>query len=102
MVTGFDATPADLQVCGAVLKTTSDDVHAELRTLAGEMDGLLGSWQGSAANGFSQGWDEWHQGTRDVLDALKTMGQLLSEAGANYLATDTSAADNLHERGRDL
>ncbi len=99
---GFDATPVELQVCGSMLAQISQDVHGEMRVLQQEMDALLGSWQGGAANGFAQGWEQWLHGANEVLGALHSMGQLLGDAGANYQAGDAGSSDDLRQSGTGL
>jgi WXG100 family type VII secretion target len=103
LVGGFDATPVELQVCGSMLTQISQDVRTEMRVLQQEMDALLGGgWQGSAANGFAQGWEQWRRGASEVLDALHTMGRLLGDTGANYQAGDTGSAEQLKQSGTGL
>ncbi|HEV7651441.1 MAG TPA: WXG100 family type VII secretion target [Actinophytocola sp.] len=100
---GFDATPAELQICGSMLAQIGDDIRTELTTLQGEMDALLGSgWHGQAANGFAQGWDQWRTGAHDVLDALHDMAGLLNTTGQSYRSTDDSSADTLRDTGAGL
>lgn len=41
-MSGFDVAPEELQACGARLGQISEDIRAEMRTLTGEMDALLG------------------------------------------------------------
>lgn len=102
-VGGFEATPVELQVCGSTLAQISQDVRAEMRVLQQEMDALLTSgWQGGAANGFAQGWEQWLHGANEVLDALQGMGRLLGDTGANYQTGDTGSADDLRQSGAGL
>lgn len=100
---GFDVTPVELQVCGSLLADLSREVHDQMRTLKTEVDGLLnGGWTGSAANGFAEGWEQWHAGAVEVLDALKSMGHLLGATGRDYGLTDGTSADTLNRSGDDL
>jgi WXG100 family type VII secretion target len=97
---GFGVAPEELQACGARLGQISEDVVAEMHALTGEMDALLGSgWQGSAADGFAQGWEEWLAGARDVLEGLSEMGRLLGETGRNYTTTDDASAGTIDRSG---
>lgn len=103
MVGGFDATPAELQVCGSTLTEISQDMRTKMQSLQLDMDALLsGGWSGSAANGFAQGWEQWLRGASDVLDALQDMGRLLGDTGANYQTGDTGSADDLKQSGAGL
>jgi WXG100 family type VII secretion target len=102
-VEGFDATPVELQVCGSMLADISREVHDKVRILKTEVDDLLnGGWTGSAANGFAQGWEQWHAGAVEVLDALKSMAHLLGATGRDYGLADGSSADTLNRSGDDL
>lgn len=99
---GFDAAPAELAACGSMLQRIGADVRAEMRVLTKEMDTVLGQgWTGSAAKGFSQGWEQWLSGANEVLDALQSLGQLLDDTGANYQAGDTAAATG-YQQTQDL
>ena len=102
-MSGFDATPAELQLCGTALAQLSDEILTELRLLESELDGLLGGgWQGDAADGFAQGWQQWHAGAREVLDALASMGRLLGTTGQNYELADDQSAGVLRSSGERL
>jgi WXG100 family type VII secretion target len=102
-VRGFDAAPVELQVCGSTLAQISDELHTELNVLQADMDGLLSSgWQGQAANGFAQGWEQWRAGANDVLDALHVMARLLRTTGQNYQSTDDSSAGTVQDSGTAL
>ncbi|MGH3624215.1 MAG: WXG100 family type VII secretion target, partial [Sciscionella sp.] len=69
----------------------------------GEVAALLsGGWQGSAAEGFAQGWEQWHAGANDVLEALATMGRLLGTTGQNYELVDEDSARREWELGAGL
>jgi WXG100 family type VII secretion target len=102
-VSDFDVTPVELQVCGSMLADLSQEIHAKMRVLKDEVDALRsGGWQGKAANGFSQGWDQWQAGANDILDALKTMGHLLGTTGRDYALADETSAGNVTQSGIDL
>jgi ESAT-6 family protein len=103
LVDGFDVTPVELQVCGSMLAQISKDMNTELRTLRREMDALLGGgWQGGAANGFADGWEQWRRGANEVVDALHTMGRLLGDSGRDYNDRDSGSADTLTRTGEGL
>jgi len=102
-VDGFDATPVELQICGAMLADLSGEIHDKLSVLRGEMDALLdGGWQGAAANGFARGWERWQAGANEVLAALRTMGRLLGTTGQDYAALDGASSDQLLRSGEGL
>lgn len=100
MAAGFEATPVELQVCGSMLTEINNELRSELKVLRSEMDDLFSSgWQGQAANGFAQGWEQWQTGADDVLTALHDMAALLTTTGRNYGTTDQGAAADVRESG---
>lgn len=100
---GFDVTPVELQVCGSMLSDISREVHDTMQVLRAEVDALLsGGWQGSAAQGFAQGWDQWQTGAKDVLEGLAAMGRLLGTTGRDYGALDEGSAARLWQSGEGL
>jgi WXG100 family type VII secretion target len=100
---GFDAVPAELQLCGSMLGQISEELRTEMGVLQREMDALLpGEWRGQTATGFAHGWELWQQGAGDVVDALQTMGRLFGETGRDYHRTDTSGVDAVRESGAGL
>jgi WXG100 family type VII secretion target len=103
LVDGFNATPVELQVCGSMLTQIGDEVRAEMSVLQREMDALMTEgWQGSAANGFAQGWEQWLRGAHDVLDAVHEMGTSLGVAGRSYATRDTTSMDDVTRSGDGL
>lgn len=102
-VSGFDVTPIELQVCGAMLADISQEVHTEMGVVKAEVDALLsGGWQGKAADGFIQGWEQWQTGANDVLSALQAMGRLLSTTGRDYNSVDDVSAGTVERSGEGL
>jgi uncharacterized protein YukE len=60
------------------LTEISDGLQTELDVWRLEMDALFGTgWQGEAATGFAQGWQQWQTGVADVLNGLRDMAALL-------------------------
>jgi WXG100 family type VII secretion target len=86
-----------------MLAQISDEARTEMAVLQREMDALLGGgWQGSAATGFAQGWDQWQRGANEVLDALTDMGRLLGDTGLGYQGSDTGSAQDVGRSGAGL
>jgi WXG100 family type VII secretion target len=102
-LTGFDAAPVELQVCGGMLRHISDEVRTQMRVLEREMTDLFaGGWHGKAAEGFTQGWERWHSGVIEVLEALASMGHLLGVTGQDYQRVDGESADAVKQSGAGL
>jgi WXG100 family type VII secretion target len=66
------------------------------------VDGLLGTWRGSAATAYAEGWAEWRDGAARVLDGLSTMAGLLDAVSADLSATDTTSGAALVRLGARL
>ena len=102
-MSGFDATPVELQVCGSLLAQISTNVRDQMGALQAEADALFsGGWQGGAADGFAQCWQQWQAGANEVLAALGSMGQLLGTMGQNYAGVDGQSADSVNQSGEGL
>jgi WXG100 family type VII secretion target len=100
---GFDATPVELQVCGSMLSQIKDEVDNQVRVLRGEVEALIGGgWQGTAAEGFAAGWEQWHAGAMQVLAALDTMGRLLGRTGQNYDVVEQDSTSMMWWTGEGL
>lgn len=100
---GFDAAPAELQICGLNLSDISGGLQARLEALQSEVEELFSTgWKGQAANGFRRGWELWQAAAADGLTQLREEASLLNVTGQNYTATDDSAADGVRNAGADL
>ena len=86
--TAFRDTVADLHDAAARLTASRDRA-------ARSVDGLLGSWRGSAATTYAEGWDDWRHGADRVLDGLRTMAALLDAVDADLTTTDATSGDSL-------
>ncbi len=62
---------------------------------ARSVDGLLGTWRGTASSAYAAGWDEWSDGAAQVLDGLATMARLLDAVDTDLGVTDVSASATL-------
>ena len=59
---------------------TADQLDQGRTHLHESFASFLGSgWTGGAAESFRDGWDDWSHGVGEVLDALRTIGDLMTE-----------------------
>ena len=66
-----------------------EEMDAEGKGVLSGGDGLLeGNWKGVAASKFVPGWEEWKEGWREVLDALKAEDELVVQSEAEYSRTE--------------
>jgi WXG100 family type VII secretion target len=84
----FRDTVADLHDAACRLTASRDRA-------ARSVDGLLGTWRGTAATTYAEGWTEWRRGADRVLDGLTTMAGLLDAVSTDYAATDTTSGCSL-------
>ena len=98
-----EAVPVELQACGALLSGIEQDLAEKLKLLGTEVDSLFsGGWQGTAADGFAEGWTQWHEGATKLVSALDTMGKLLAKSGRMYHDTDEDARSAVWRAGESL
>jgi WXG100 family type VII secretion target len=84
------------------IRATADDLDRGRTTLHGSFGSFLGGgWTGQAADSFVGGWDDWSEGVASVLDALRSIADLLEQHGTDVHLQDTVAAldqGHLHAR----
>jgi WXG100 family type VII secretion target len=86
-----------------MLADLSSELHAKMEVLRWDVEALIGGgWQGNAARGFAEGFEQWQAGAREVVEALAQMGQLLGATGRDYGQTDEDSAANLWRAGEGL
>ena len=84
----FRATVTDLERAATRL-------HAERDRAARSVEELLGTWSGTVATAYAQGWDAWRAGSDQVLAALEAMARLLAAADADLGGSDQAAGSAL-------
>ncbi|RBO79616.1 WXG100 family type VII secretion target [Nocardia puris] len=88
----LNVVPAEVSDTGQFVKLTAEELIAEVRSVDREIEQLMSSWTGDAANAYLQGWQETRSGALEVLEALGTLADLLGVSSRRYTATDTSNA----------
>ena len=84
----FRATVSDLVAAAGRLSATQDRA-------ARSVDALLGSWSGTVATSYAEGFDTWRSGAAQVLKALETMSRLVEATDRDLGATDAAAGGDL-------
>lgn len=91
---GFGADETALAHARTQVAQVAEELAAERARLQDSVGGFLGSgWTGAAAEDYARGWQEWEKGAEDVMTALSTMGDLLAQTRAAYVASDGEAAE---------
>lgn len=86
--TAFRATVADL-------RAAADRLAGDRDRAARAVDTLLGTWSGTVATAYAEGWDHWCAGAARVLAGLTTMAGLLDAVDVDLAATDVASGSDL-------
>lgn len=89
---GFHVVPTEVTDAGKFVQMTAEELYNGVKSLDAEVNSLLNSWKGNSANHYRHGWDEVRDGAHDVLEALKTMAELLGVSATIYTDVDQSSA----------
>ena len=79
----------------ADLRAAADRLRSDRDRAARSVDSLLGTWTGTVAASYAEGWDAWCAGAGRVLDGLTTMAALLEATDADLAATDAVTGADL-------
>lgn len=94
---GFAVVPAEVTDAGRFVQQTAQTLIKGVRDADAEVEALMGTWRGSAADAYAAGWAETRKASLEVLDALSTMADLLGVAAVSYQDLDTARADLLRQ-----
>ncbi|MEU8895755.1 WXG100 family type VII secretion target [Nocardia sp. NPDC048505] len=86
----LNVVPAEVSDTGQFVKLTAEELVAGVNSIDRDIEGLMSSWTGDAANAYLEGWQETRTGALEVLQALHTLADLLGVSSRRYTATDTS------------
>jgi WXG100 family type VII secretion target len=92
-VTTFALVPDHVSDAGRYVQQTAANLTNGLRSASAEVDGLMASWRGQAANAYAGAWDQTHTAALGVFDALADLAELLGVVVDRAAATDTATAD---------
>lgn len=86
---------AGLTASGESLGSAAELLLARLRDLDGQVQDMLGRWQGSSGGAYSSAWDLWREGAAEVELGLSIMAQLVAKAGGMYADNEAQSAQAL-------
>lgn len=87
---------AEVLAAQAAVVDAVADSRAELGRLSASAQDVLGhGWQSGAAAAFGRGWDQWHEGARNVLVALDAIGASLGATGRTYAGHEAANVELL-------
>ena len=93
--TVFAIVPGEVTDAGVYIQQVAESLINGLGMLDREVSTALDSWSGAAADAFGDGWTETKKGAADVLNALASMGELLSVASKAVVGQDISNSSTL-------
>ncbi|WP_235746523.1 WXG100 family type VII secretion target [Nocardia coffeae] len=80
----------DVAAIGRYVYGAAENLRSALSAVNREVDALAsGTWTGTAATTFGQGWDECQDGGGKIIDALTAMAEKLGVTATNFHAQDT-------------
>ncbi|WP_280263813.1 WXG100 family type VII secretion target [Nocardia wallacei] len=97
----FALPPDHVRDAGQYTQQTAQALADGIRSADSEIQGLMATWKGRAADAYLTGWDEARDAAIDVLEALETMAELLGvtvtsfedlESGSSARVASTGAA----------
>ncbi|WP_254205389.1 WXG100 family type VII secretion target [Nocardia alni] len=88
--------PEDVAAIGRYIYSAAENLRSALAATGREVEALTsGSWTGSAATTFGQGWHECADGGNQIIDALTDMAQKLGITATNYRDRDNRTATHI-------
>lgn len=73
----FTVVPEHVRDAGQFVQQTAHALISGVRSADAEVQGLMATWKGGAADAYLTGWEEARRAAVDVLEALQTMADLL-------------------------
>lgn len=85
---GLEVVPEEVARVGQDARRIANDLLSAVNSVAGDVDGLLATWRGPAANAYAAGWLDVKEGATEVLEALRSMSELLGSTATRYAEQD--------------
>jgi WXG100 family type VII secretion target len=90
--TPFALVPTAVQDTGTFVRDAATSLRNGVRSADTEVQNLMTSWKGAAADAYYAGWEETKKGALEVLDALATMADLLGVTAVSFADLDRRRA----------
>lgn len=74
------------------MRRTMEEFNAQLSSLGGSVDGLIGAWEGNAQVQFSNSWQDWRTRFTTTISELQPMIQGLTTEREQIIEADTSSS----------
>ncbi|WP_425296434.1 MULTISPECIES: WXG100 family type VII secretion target [Nocardia] len=92
---GVSVVPDEVVELGQHMSNLVQALRSALDVAAREVDGLAGSWTGTAADTFGEGWLAVHENGTQLLNSLAALGSSLGVVADSYQQQDGASAANL-------
>ena len=83
-MSGFTATPAELDALAKHIGDISDQIQAEARTVQGAADGVASGWSGNAATAFQSLMARMNEDVTKLDRALQAIQQQIASTADVY------------------
>lgn len=87
--------PTEVADAGRFVQETAENLIRGVRSADADIQALMDTWQGKAADTYLMGWEEARKGALEVLGALSAMADLLGVSAAKFTETDSGNAQLL-------
>ncbi|WP_225730491.1 MULTISPECIES: WXG100 family type VII secretion target [unclassified Nocardia] len=88
----FALVPESASSASDYLVATAQSLADGFRTADTEVQELMSTWQGRAADSYATGWREVHRGATTVFDALKELAEAIGATAQAVSAIDVQRA----------
>ena len=88
----FAMVPDTVRSAGAFAQQTAESLASGVRSADAEVQGLTATWKGGAADAYVAAWEDTRKAALEVLDALKTMAELLGVSATAVAELETARA----------
>ncbi|MQY20445.1 WXG100 family type VII secretion target [Nocardia macrotermitis] len=89
----FAIVPETVRSTGTYVQQTAEALVSGIHSADAEVQGLMSTWHGAAADAYLAAWEDTRKAALEVLDALHTMADLLGVTAASITDLDTARAD---------
>jgi uncharacterized protein YukE len=86
---------AGLGASGESLGAAAELLLGRLKELDGQVQNMLGSWQGCSGGAYCSAWELWRRGAAEVEVGLSIMARLVAHAGVRCAEREAQSAEAL-------
>ncbi|AYJ50512.1 WXG100 family type VII secretion target [Rhodococcus sp. P1Y] len=86
--------PDHVLEAGRFVREVSSELMSGLDSVAHDVNQLLETWNGRAADAYEAGWSDVQVGACEILDALAGMSELLGATTENYQRAELNNAEH--------